>query len=76
MAGAALVGAGPPRAARAERVPTRVLLRPDDDDSAWHGPLHRSCQAHHLGGECPISGGRAGYCQGETDPAVSSVSRT
>ena len=38
MAGAAPVEVGPPpRAARAERVPARVLLRPDDD-SACLGP--------------------------------------
>jgi hypothetical protein len=49
MAGAAPVEAGaPPRAARAERVPTRVLLRPDDD-SACFGPLPRSCHDRHPG---------------------------
>lgn len=55
-----------------ERAPP---LRPDDD-SACHSPLHRSCQDHHRGVECPISGGRAGWCQGGTYLAVSSIPRT
>jgi hypothetical protein len=44
-------------------------------DSACHSPLHRSCQDHR-GVECPISGGRAGYRQGGTYLAVSSIPRT
>ena len=38
---------GPPHPAqRAERVPTWVLLRPDDD-SVCFGPLPRSCHDRH-----------------------------
>jgi hypothetical protein len=55
------------RAAHAKRVPAVVPLRPDDD-SACHGPLHRSCQDHTGAGRVQ-SGGSAGWCQGETGPA-------
>jgi hypothetical protein len=76
MAGAALVEARSPTPARRTLNASRQGCPGAGDDIACHGYLHRSCQAHHRGGECPISGGRDGWCQGETDPAVSSVSRT
>ena len=64
----------PPRAARAERVPARGAAEAGRRLGLL-GPLASVVPRPPRGGSCPTSGGRAEWCQGETGPAVSSISR-